>query len=133
MKKVVVVGSLNYDFFLLLAGMPKVGETVHADGSDRGAGGKGADQAVQIAKLGTPVFMVGSIGNDWMGTYLRESLIDAGVDCTYLKRRQDVETGMSVANVLPDGNIMSVILHERTMGWRRRTCWRPCRRFERRK
>ena len=116
MKKVVVVGSLNYDFFLLLAGTPKVGETVHANESGRGAGGKGADQAVQIAKLGTPVSMVGSIGNDWMGTYLRESLIDAGVDCTYLKRRQDVETGMSVANVLPDGNIMSVILHGANYG-----------------
>ena len=50
MKKVVVVGSLNYDFFLLLAGTPKVGETVHANESGRGAGGKGADQAVQIAK-----------------------------------------------------------------------------------
>lgn len=111
MKKVVVVGSLNYDIFLTLSRPPRAGETVSAESSESSTGGKGANQAVQIAKLGTPVSMIGNVGDDQMGNALKESLTKAGVDCTYLKCSQDAETGMGIVEVFPDGSVMAVISH----------------------
>lgn len=109
MSKVVVAGSLNYDIFLTLPSVPKVGETASAVSSKSAAGGKGANQAVQIAKLGTPVCMVGSVGKDQMGEALQKSLLDAGVDCGKVKEEAALGTGMGIVDVFPDGRVMAVI------------------------
>ena len=111
MKKVVVAGSLNYDIFLTLSSVPKVGETANASSSKSAAGGKGANQAVQIAKLGTPVVMVGSVGRDQMGRALFQSLQSANVDCRYVKEEEGLGTGMGIVDVFPDGSVMAVISH----------------------
>ena len=50
--KITVIGSLNYDVILKIARLPEMGETFHADDVAFSAGGKGANQAVQAAKLG---------------------------------------------------------------------------------
>ena len=57
--KVVVIGSLNYDVCLKLERLPEEGETNFADSVEYCSGGKGANQAVQAAKLGVPVYMAG--------------------------------------------------------------------------
>lgn len=106
---VVVVGSLNYDIFLSLEHVPKIGETVSALSSKSGCGGKGANQAVQIAKLGIPTYMVGKVGNDQMGAALLTSLQDVGVETCYLDTVQDVGTGMGIVDVFKDGSVMAVI------------------------
>ncbi len=109
MKQVVVIGSLNYDIFLTLSQIPKLGETASASSTSSCAGGKGANQAAQIAKLGIPVRMIGSVGRDQMGDVLIHSLSRAGVDISLLKRSETAETGMGVVNVFPDGSVMAVI------------------------
>lgn len=109
MKQVVVIGSLNYDIFLTLSQMPKIGETASASSASSCAGGKGANQAVQIAKLGIPVSMIGRVGKDQMGNVLINSLTEAGVDIGGLKRTETAETGMGVVHVFPDGSVMAVI------------------------
>lgn len=111
MGKAVVIGSLNYDIFLSLASVPRIGETANALSSNSCAGGKGANQAVQLAKLGTSVCMVGSIGNDRMGAAVKDSLLCSGVDCGCLKCSPDAETGMGIVDVFPDGSVMAVISH----------------------
>ena len=116
MCKVVVAGSLNYDIFLTLPAVPKVGETASASSSKSAAGGKGANQAVQIAKLGTSVCMVGSVGQDQMGKALLKSLADAGVDCRKVKEEADLGTGMGIVDVFPDGSVMAVISHGANYG-----------------
>ena len=58
MSKVVVAGSLNYDIFLSLSSVPRLGETAKGSASGGGAGGKGANQAGQRAKLGLSVSMI---------------------------------------------------------------------------
>ena len=53
-KKITVIGSLNYDVILKIPRLPFKGETLTANGATFSAGGKGANQAVQAAKLKTP-------------------------------------------------------------------------------
>lgn len=82
--RVVVVGSLNLDLVIGLDRMPDSGETVFGDALEQHAGGKGLNQAVAAARLGAPVAMVGSVGTDSAGGWLRgvvneEGISDAGV------------------------------------------------------
>lgn len=64
MDKVVVVGSLNMDTNLSVPHIPVVGETIIAKGMSLFKGGKGANQAVAIARLGGDVEMIGAVGDD---------------------------------------------------------------------
>lgn len=72
-KKIVVIGSLNYDIILKIPRLPECGETLPADQAGFSAGGKGANQAVQAAKLGVETYMVGRVGKDAHGDALIES------------------------------------------------------------
>src|SRR5580698_9854982 len=83
-KPIVVVGSINLDLVVGADHIPQVGETIIGNSYDTFYGGKGANQAVAVAKLGYPLAMVGNVGNDGFGTQLRNGLEDAGVDTTYV-------------------------------------------------
>ena len=111
MSQVAVIGSLNYDMFLTLSDVPRIGETANASALKTAAGGKGANQAVQVAKLGIPTYMVGSVGDDWMGQVLKDSLKDAGVKMDYINTCPSEPTGMGIVDVFPDGSVMAVINH----------------------
>ena len=74
MDRVVVVGSLNMDTNLSVPHIPAVGETIIATGMSLFKGGKGANQAVAIARLGGNVEMIGAVGNDENGMNIIEGL-----------------------------------------------------------
>ena len=107
--KVVVIGSLNYDVCLKLERLPEEGETNFADSVEYCSGGKGANQAVQAAKLGLPVYMVGCIGEDASGAFLKETVEGYGVRTDYLKTVPG-NSGMSVAQSLYDGGIRASVV-----------------------
>jgi ribokinase len=79
-KPIVVVGSINTDLVTFAERIPAVGETVIGNDFQIHPGGKGANQAVAVARLGYPVRMIGRLGNDPFGEQLRAYLISAGVD-----------------------------------------------------
>jgi ribokinase len=83
-KPIVVIGSINLDLVVGADRIPQVGETIIGNSFNTFYGGKGANQAVAVAKLGYPVWMVGNVGNDAFGMQLRNGLEDAGVDTTYV-------------------------------------------------
>ena len=107
---IVVIGSINYDYMLKIKSMPKVGETIVAYDYAFTLGGKGANQAVQCAKLGIKTYMLGMVGDDYMGKFCIEELKQYGVDITNVKIINEI-TGFSVANSLPDGNVLPTIVH----------------------
>ena len=109
---IVVIGSINYDYMLKIKSMPKVGETIVAYDYAFTLGGKGANQAVQCAKLGIKTYMLGMVGDDYMGKFCIEELKQYGVDITNVKIINEI-TGFSVANSLPDGNVLPTIVHGR--------------------
>ncbi|MGA9305898.1 MAG: ribokinase [Candidatus Sulfotelmatobacter sp.] len=83
-KPIVVVGSINFDLVVGADHIPQVGETIIGDSFNTFYGGKGANQAVAVAKLGYPLALVGNVGNDAFGNQLRSGLEYAGVDTTYV-------------------------------------------------
>ena len=108
-NKVVVIGSLNYDVCLKQERLPEEGETYFADSVEYCSGGKGANQAVQAAKLGVPTYMVGCIGDDTSGAFLKENLEKYGVKLDYLKTLHG-NSGMSVAQSLYDGGVRASVV-----------------------
>ena len=74
-----MIGSLNYDVCLKQERLPVEGETYFADSVNYCSGGKGGNQAVQAAKLGVPTYMVGCIGDDSSGEFLKENIEKYGV------------------------------------------------------
>jgi ribokinase len=76
---IVVVGSINVDLVALAPKIPAVGETVAGTDFRTHPGGKGANQAVAVARLGHPVQMIGKVGTDAFGAESRKHLEAAGV------------------------------------------------------
>lgn len=78
--RILVVGSFVMDLIVTTPRFPGKGETVLGSGFRTAPGGKGANQAVQAARLGADVTMVGMVGRDSFGQELLGSLAGAGVD-----------------------------------------------------
>lgn len=106
--KVVVIGSLNYDIIMDIQKMPVIGENMLASNVSFAAGGKGANQAVQAAKLGMKTYMTGCVGKDAMGDFLVDTMKGYGVNVDHI-RRTDVYTGMAAVNSLEDGGVFATI------------------------
>ncbi|PWM40366.1 MAG: LacI family DNA-binding transcriptional regulator [Clostridiales bacterium] len=79
-QKIVVVGSMNMDVMIRVPDFPRPGETVLSPSVNLVPGGKGANQAAGVGKLGGNVWMIGKIGNDSEGKLLYQSLYDNNVN-----------------------------------------------------
>lgn len=108
LPKVVVVGSLNYDLVLKQERLPLKGETYSADELIQGPGGKGANQAVQCAKLGLATAMIGKVGEDRFGEALIGNLRAVGINNKGVTRQGT--TGLGIVHLLPDGDYYSTLL-----------------------
>ncbi|WP_419842278.1 PfkB family carbohydrate kinase [Candidatus Poriferisodalis sp.] len=98
--RIAVVGSLNADVTLWVPRRPSPDETMHAERIAWFRGGKGANQAVAAARLGAEVAMVGRVGNDEHGRWLRSGLAAEGIDCTQVTA-VEAATGLAVITVDP--------------------------------
>ena len=108
-KKITVIGSLNYDVILKIPRLPFKGETLTANGATFSAGGKGANQAVQAAKLKTPTYMVGCVGTDATADFLVNTAKEYGVNVDYI-RKVPGSSGMGVINAVEDGSVYACIV-----------------------
>jgi len=97
---ILVIGSLNMDLVTRTPYLPKPGETIHGHQFTMVPGGKGANQAAAIAKLGASVAMFGKVGEDAFGENVLASLHSAGVDTSSVIVDPDVTTG--IAAILVD-------------------------------
>lgn len=107
MKKVVVIGSINMDLVTVCERAPKGGETLFGKEFFQVPGGKGANQAVAIGKLGTEVTMLGKIGKDSFGKELLLSMQNSGVkiDCI-----EEGKTSTGIAKIIVEANGQNRIL-----------------------
>jgi ribokinase len=107
-KKIYVVGSLNIDLVTRMERLPNEGETVWGSDLVLFPGGKGANQVCAAARLGGRALMIGQIGTDPFGDYLRASLRDAGVDAAGVGICTG-STGAACVSVLTSGENAIVI------------------------
>lgn len=75
-----MVGSVNADVVIRCDHLPRPGETVLAATISEGFGGKGANQAVAAARLGSPSLLIAAVGDDAPGAAARSDLTAEGVD-----------------------------------------------------
>ncbi len=108
MKNILVIGSINMDLAIQVDHMPKTGETLKGWGLTTNAGGKGANQAAAMAKLGAPVRMLGAVGRDSYGAQLRAALDACGVDCASVSAIQDLPTGLALITVCRGDNCIII-------------------------
>lgn len=107
-KPIVVVGSINIDLVSKAARIPVKGETITGLDFQIHPGGKGANQAVAIARLGYPVRLIAKLGNDVFGTQLRAHLQDAGVDTAAVGETSG-SSGSAVIVVSPEGENVIIV------------------------
>ena len=106
---IVVVGSCNLDLVVNVDNIPQVGQTVLGGDLKRIPGGKGANQAVAASRLGKSVAMVGRVGEDDNGKFLKANLEDNGVNTEYLLSTTGVPTGVALIAVQGDGDNAIVV------------------------
>ena len=78
--RVVIVGSVNEDLNLNVARLPAPGETVGEAAMGTSLGGKGANAAVAVARLGGAARLVARLGDDQAGADARAQLAAGGVE-----------------------------------------------------
>jgi ribokinase len=83
--RIVVLGSANMDLVATTGALPRPGETVLGRDFATVPGGKGANQAVAVARAGGDCGFIGAVGADPFGTQLRAQLDAAGVDTRRLR------------------------------------------------
>ena len=94
--KVVVAGSIIYDFRITAEKLPSPGETVTGYDFGTSTGGKGANQAIAAVRLGADVQMVGRLGADVFGDKVLEQFENDGLGCNHVFR----DTGEPTATCL---------------------------------
>ncbi len=107
---IVVVGSLNADLVVRVARFPAAGETIRGTAFHVFAGGKGGNQACAAARLGAAVSMVGQVGGDSHGAWLRTELHTAGVDVAGVASDDDAASGVALITTDAQGENEIVVV-----------------------
>ena len=104
MNKITVIGSISTDFVATTAVLPEMGETVEGENFERSFGGKGANQAVAIGRLGGHVEMIGAVGEDSFGNELLSNLQDNHVLNENVERVTDFPSGAAIITLHKNDN-----------------------------
>lgn len=107
---VLTVGSLHYDIMVEADHLPRKDETAIGRRWYPKFGGKGGNQAVAAAKAGAQSRMLGAVGADDFGAFLRAGLTRGGVDDRFIATVAAVGSGMSVAIQDGEGDYAATIV-----------------------
>ena len=89
---------------------PSPGETIHGISFGTSTGGKGANQAVALARLGAPVDLVGAVGDDSFGKEYLGRLTKEGVGLEGVNMLEGVSTGTATIEVSSSGENHIIIV-----------------------
>ena len=101
--KIFVLGSLNMDLVIEAPFMPENGRTITGGGFMTNPGGKGANQAAAVGKLGGNAYMIGCVGEAF-GDELKAALGASGVHTEYVGKVEGVSSGIAVIVVVDGDN-----------------------------
>ena len=109
MKKVLVIGSLNMDMTVKVEELPKLGETIFGNDFYESCGGKGANQAVAVSKLGMKTEMIGMVGKDSQGEKLIQNLNKYGIISDNVIKSDEL-TGRAIITVDKKGDNNIIVI-----------------------
>lgn len=107
---IAVIGSNMVDLISYIDKMPKEGETLEAPDFEIGCGGKGANQAVAAAKLGSNVMMVTKVGDDLFADNTINNLEKYGIDTEYTVKVPGTSSGVAPIFVDPESKNRILII-----------------------
>jgi hypothetical protein len=138
--EVIVFGSINMDMIAATSTYPRNGTTMAASHFQTKPGGKGANEAVAVARLGVPTVLVGRIGKDLFGDQLLKSLVSHHIHIALFEgpravfsfawhspRRRSTARGKFISLADPPPSSSSSEIRKRALHWH--LC---CRRIARR-
>ncbi len=99
MSKITIIGSSNTDLVVKTYRIPSPGETIIGGDFAMIPGGKGANQAVTVARLAGAATFVASVGDDMFGTLAKEGYAKDGIDTSYIVTQQGIPSGMALISV----------------------------------
>lgn len=109
-KSILVIGSLNVDFVVNVEEIPVAGETCIGSEMVLIPGGKGANQACAVGKLGGNVELFGAVGEDDNANLELLSLKSAGVSVANVISRAGVNTGIAWIMVNQEGDNSIIVI-----------------------
>ena len=109
MKKALVIGSLNMDMTVKVEELPKLGETIFGNDFYESCGGKGANQAVAVSKLGMKTEMIGMVGKDSQGEKLIQNLNKYGIISDNVIKSDEL-TGRAIITVDKKGDNNIIVI-----------------------
>ena len=110
MSQIVVVGACMIDLISYVPRFPQMGETLHGTEFRMGYGGKGANQAIMAAKLGSKVVMVSKVGDESFGAGTLENFKKNGVSTDFVYKSKEEFSGVAPIFVTPKGENSIVIV-----------------------
>ena len=108
--RILVIGSINMDVVLRAEKFPAPGETVVGTDLSLIPGGKGANQAVALSRLGASASLLGCVGKDPWGEELIEKLEENGVDTVNVASDESLPTGNATIIVDSEGENRIVLI-----------------------
>jgi ribokinase len=107
-QKILVVGSSNTDMVIKTEHLPRPGETVIGGTFFMNPGGKGANQAVTVARLGGQTAFICKTGSDIFGHQSHQLFEEEGIDTSYVLL--DSKNPSGVALITVDANAENCIV-----------------------
>ena len=109
-KRVLVIGSSNLDFVMNMYKLPQAGESVVDNGGVAYIpGGKGANAAIALSRLGAESVLCAKLGADIHGQKLYNYYKEIGLNTSYIKVDHDNPTGLAVVMKEGDGSVRRVV------------------------
>lgn len=98
-QKILVIGSSNTDMVIRTGHLPLPGETVIGGTFFMNPGGKGANQAVAVARLGGRVTFVCKTGSDIFGHQACQIFMEEGIDASFVFSDTKNPSGVALITV----------------------------------
>lgn len=110
MNKILVIGSSNMDLVVQVPRCPAAGETLLGSSFTTNYGGKGANQAVAVARIDSGVTFMTKLGNDTFGQQMRQHFSEEGMDLTHILTDAESPTGTALITVEDKGENRIIVV-----------------------
>ncbi|MCL2095782.1 MAG: ribokinase [Oscillospiraceae bacterium] len=107
--RILVVGSANMDIVFSMPRIPNKGESIVAENYAYVPGGKGANAATAVARLGADAVFCARVGNDEIGARLTEAYKLENIDARFIKTDKNASTGLAAILLEDDGSNRIVV------------------------